>query len=480
MAQKNDLVVLSILIVLIGIFYFSTVRDGQGWDDDFSMYIHHAKNTAEGVPYGNTGYIYNPYRPSVGPRTYPPVFPILLAPVYKYRGIDLSAMKDVVIVFLLLSLVVFYLILRTRMNSAYAISLTALVGLNPYFWQSKDAVVSDIPFLAFTYTALLLIDRTQPAEGWTMKSVVRTLPIAFFCYLSYGTRSLGILVMVGLVIYDVIRFRKISRSTFLILFLFALFAVPQTLLLHSERSYFDQLAISPGTILHNVIGYGHCLYGLFYNGHIKVIGFIIFVPLCLLGFVGYFARVLSKVTVFEIFFFCYAIVIIVWPSYQGERFLIPLIPLFLFYALFPLYQWATGAGKTNCRIIAIFLISAIFASYISRYAMFDFGPIRDGVGKKESTELFAYIRENTPPDSIIIFLKPRALTLYTGRAASVYHRAKNYRDLWDYMQEIRATHIIVSNLFEGDRVYLTSFVEKYGSDLQETYRNSDFGVYRIR
>ena len=68
---------------LIGLFYLATIRPGHAWGDDFAQYIHHARNLATGVPYAATGYIYNPYNPTIGPRTYPPGFPLLLAPVVK-------------------------------------------------------------------------------------------------------------------------------------------------------------------------------------------------------------------------------------------------------------------------------------------------------------------------------------------------------------------------------------------------------------
>src|SRR5262245_21869490 len=88
------------VVLSIGAFYLLTLRQGHGWGDDFSMYIHHAKNLAEGVPYGKTGYIYNPYihlytsdQAQIGPQTYPPVVPLLLTPIYYLWGLNLNAFK---------------------------------------------------------------------------------------------------------------------------------------------------------------------------------------------------------------------------------------------------------------------------------------------------------------------------------------------------------------------------------------------------
>ena len=52
----------------------------------------------------NTGYIYNPAIPVYSPRMYPPVFPLLLAPVYKMFGLSLLPMKLEQVFFIVLTL----------------------------------------------------------------------------------------------------------------------------------------------------------------------------------------------------------------------------------------------------------------------------------------------------------------------------------------------------------------------------------------
>jgi hypothetical protein len=71
----------ALLILAIAGFQVATIRSGQDWGDDFAMYILHARNIAQGRDYAATGYIYNPDYPSLGPVTYPPVFPLLLSPI---------------------------------------------------------------------------------------------------------------------------------------------------------------------------------------------------------------------------------------------------------------------------------------------------------------------------------------------------------------------------------------------------------------
>src|SRR5688572_24452072 len=95
------------LLALIAVFQFASVLPGHDWGDDFSMYIAHARNIVEGIPYSDTGYIYNPDEP-IGPPRASPGLPLLLAPVYATRGVDLVAMKGVMIISFIAGLALIY------------------------------------------------------------------------------------------------------------------------------------------------------------------------------------------------------------------------------------------------------------------------------------------------------------------------------------------------------------------------------------
>ena len=128
--------------VLIGMFYVVTIREGHDWGDDFSMYIHHAQNIAHGKSYVETGYIYNPLNPAVGPRAYPPGFPLLLAPVVKLFGLDLWPLKVVVVGFFVGSLLAIVLLFRSALPPAHLAALVLVMGFNPFFWEFKDHILS--------------------------------------------------------------------------------------------------------------------------------------------------------------------------------------------------------------------------------------------------------------------------------------------------------------------------------------------------
>src|SRR2546423_1632138 len=77
----------------ITVFHVATLRAGHSWGDDFVQSLAPARTLAWGRPYARPGYVSAPRRADVGPRSYPPLYPLLLAPVYAVRGLDFRALK---------------------------------------------------------------------------------------------------------------------------------------------------------------------------------------------------------------------------------------------------------------------------------------------------------------------------------------------------------------------------------------------------
>ena len=141
---------LGFLLAIITAFHVATVREGHLWGDDFAMYIHHAQNIAESRPYADAGYIYNPAIPVYGPRMYPPVFPLLLAPLYKVFGLSLLPMKLEQVFFIISTLALIFMLWHRELGTGYCLALVGILGFNPAFWWAKENILSDLPFLLFS------------------------------------------------------------------------------------------------------------------------------------------------------------------------------------------------------------------------------------------------------------------------------------------------------------------------------------------
>lgn len=479
-------VVLGVVVLGIGAVHLASLREGHIWGDDFAEYLLHARNLVEGSPYAAIGYVYNPHYPAIGPPTYPPGCPLILAPVYALFGLNLTALKVEMIALFLVFLVAVYLCFGEALGFCRALALVAIVGLNHYFLKDANTIGSDMPFLALVYLGLWMLQKAEAAPPDTWRRSATLLAAGALAYLAYSTRSLGALLIPAMLAQEVLSRRRITWPAVLATGLFLVLAALQACFFHSDRHYLDQLGAGPMVLVHNAANYLVRFATFWHSGYLKAPSMLLFAAFSLLAILGYVETLRRHVTICEVFIILYVGVILLWPSYQGERYLYPVLPLYVYYGLRGLdHRWiASRAGLR--RAVAAILAVAIGLTYAGRLAGLPRGPLAEGVAKRQSLELFDYLRNSTSKDDVIVFIKPRAMALFTGRKASVYHRAED-QALWDYFRQIRASRLVV---VENDHAmagaetpemldFLRKFVQRNNKRLERVFRNSDFSVYRF-
>jgi hypothetical protein len=469
------------LIALIGAWYLGTLRTGHEWGDDFCLYLRHTRNLAEGADYADTGYLYNPAFPSLSPRTYPPLFPVLLLPAYAWFGLNLQVMKAEVVLLFLAFLGAVYVRFRSELPRGARLALVTCLGLNPYFWDYKDRLLSEVPFLLFTYLALHFIARSFRAERTRWRRMPDAVLAGACVYLSCATRSVGVVLVPCLVLEALWRERRLfNPALFVALAVFAFGVLVQRTLLPADGSYLDQLVFDPALFVLNAVSLAKAM-GLFAaNGYSESLRDILFLVLTGFALAGFILRVRVALGVHEFFAMLYGSAIVIWPSSEwNQRFLLPLVPLYAAYVL----HGIRAAWSTIPRAVAlpagIGLTAAVLASYVGQYTRMEFGTLREGIGKADTIALFDFIRDHTSGDDVFLFQKPRALALFTRRKASALHTPASDGDLWAYLGRINATHVVVSPLFADSYRALRPFVERHPDRLHEVYENADFVVYRI-
>ena len=501
--MRRTSVLSTVMISCIGIFYLMTIREGHNWGGDFSLYIQHAKNIIEGIDYRHSGFIPNPNEIMLSPKTYPPLFPLLLAPIYKLFGIDITIMKIEIIVFFILSLFVIYRCFNDFVQDRYSIAIVMLMSFNPYFWEFKDNIIPDSLFLLITFLAMNFIHGRLTKNKWSTHVVLAGTGCGFLLYLSYSARSVGLLLLISLIVFDLIKNNGLSRFSCFAAGTFALFYLLQRLFFHSDSSYFDQLLVNigdyPGIIFENIRLYKQSFSFFWDNGYYPAftkILFFVMSGLSLSGFVltkwdsasisherGYVYRIRANMTIYDVFFVLYLGFILCWPANEKMRYLIPIIPIYLYYII-ACFQW--GAGRRDEKGLNVLFIAVMFvilSSYTGKYVydhdFFPTRPIVEGVKKTETIKFFEYIRNHTKDSDIIVFKKPRVLALYTGRRSSIYSDYNNDRKFWSYISKIEAKYLVWNKyLNKGDR--LLQFVKNNKDNFKTVYVNPDFKVYRIK
>jgi 4-amino-4-deoxy-L-arabinose transferase-like glycosyltransferase len=203
----------SLLIALLGVitlFHVLTIRPGQGWGDDWAQYVAHAKNLVEGRSYDDTGYIYNGAA-RYAPRIYPPGFPVLLAPIYALRGLDLEALKIPVILSFIGALIMFAALAARWDGAASALIATAVAGFHPFFRDFKNHILSDLPFAFLLLTAIAASERILEGEKRERDDFRWGLVVGVTWWLAYSVRTVAVVLPVAFVLVALLRGASHSR-----------------------------------------------------------------------------------------------------------------------------------------------------------------------------------------------------------------------------------------------------------------------------
>ena len=476
---KRQFAIVVLLVAAVASFDCATIRDGHVWGDDFALYIQHAKNIVQHVRYDQTNYIFDPQNPGVGPRTYPPGYPLILSLVYWHFGLNFTAMKiENILVFALFLLVLFF-ILRTELPFLYVVATIAMIGFNPYLWDFKDTVTSDISFLFISYLTLLLIRhlyRSFPQKlHW-----IETVGVAILLCLSYATRSIGLVFIPVLFLYELVRFRKVSRLALAITIIGLIGWAIQGRVLHGDGDYFRQISLNPRLIASNIVSSMKELEQLyFWPSHLTRLNrdfrLFVFVALTALAAFGYVTRICREVTIYDLFLPLYMATLSLFRCFD-LRYVLPAVPLFLLYVFSGLQALPAFRTLEPKKYVFIILLLSTGAIHLNAYSRLTFAVIPEGIGRKESVQLFNYIKANTDPAAVFIFRKPRALGLLGERRASIYHLYRDENDLWSYFKRIGAEYLVEGPM---DEPYWHSFIASQRSKLLEVYSNPDFTIYKI-
>ena len=464
------------IIALVAAFHLLTIRPGHYWGDDFAQYILHARNIAEGLPYGDTGYIYNPANPFLAPRTYPPVYPLILAPIIRWSGMNLEAMKVATLLFLPAALLVIFLLFRRDLRFRHAAALIAMLGFSPFLWDFKDGIRSDLPFLFFLYLALLGARLAADPDISSRRKWAYIVMAGVATCLAFGSRTLGILLIPAFLFSDLVVHKKPTRVTVSITLMFILWMVIQARLGGRDASYLDQYAgWTPRVLLENAL-YAASLAYFWANGYSKLAAGLLCMVFCGLAGLGYLGRIRQRVTAFEVFLPLYVAVILSWPAMQGLRFFVPILPLLLFYSFAGLDRLRLAGRVRAERTVFGVLMTAVLVSFAADYTTLEFGSMAAGIHTRNSQEFFRFVSTNTAPDAVFVFVKPRALALCTGRRSAACHTPRNDSDLLYFFREISADYAVLGPVEDKP---LTQLVEQHGDAFTPVYTNEDFTLYRI-
>jgi hypothetical protein len=183
--------------------------------------------------------------------------------------------------------------------------------------------------------------------------------------------------------------------------------------------------------------------------------------------------------VFLLYFVIWLLLMITWPSWQGPRFIFPLLPIFVYFTF---QGMKTAAGKLPPGYVrygqwAVYgfwiLVAAsfLFQSAASAYTNLQNGRMINGPFDSYSREVYDYIQEKTPADSVIVFFKPRAMRLLTGHDSLMSTECERI---------LQGDLLVLSRKVGDNQQIPPDKIDACSLPLEEVLRNSRFIVYKIQ
>ena len=458
----------------------STLTRGHEWGDDFASYIMQAQSilngqTAEFVE-RNTFTIFQSSI-QIGPVAYPWGYPLILAPALFLNGVHALTLKLPGLFFFAGFLICLFLLINHRLTRTESLLLVSLFAFNPTLIKFLDQILSDIPFLFFIFLALLLMMEVKAKQN-TRENIF----LGVVMFFAFFIRTTGIILLASFLVYQASCFYReqeerkalVKTSAIVVLAFGLLWLLTSLIFPNGQGSYFEQLkGLTPAIFQENISGYFSVFEIFLGTGPAWT---YIFYMLFIFFLIGAWARRITDQPLI-IFFALYFMAMLFWPEWQGIRFIFPLLPIFIYFAFQGIraiiqklpekYRQVLEAVSYGfwLLIVGIFL----FSSATRAYANLQDNRKINGPFDPYSSDVYNYIKANTPPDSVIVFFKPRAMRLFTDR---------NTLMSMDCERLLLGDYIVISKKAENSQVPPNE-IDKCGLALKNLFENQRFVVYEV-
>jgi 4-amino-4-deoxy-L-arabinose transferase-like glycosyltransferase len=478
--MRNGILFAIVIVALI--LGSARLTRGHEWGDDFASYIMQTKSIWDGTTQqfieDNSFTIFESSA-QIGPVSYPWGYPLILTPMYAIKGNSPLALKLPGLLFFGGFLICLYLLVSKRLTSAEGLLFVSLFAVNPMLIDFLDQILSDIPFLFFSTLALalLLSERSGPLYYVLLGAAIAS---AFFI------RTPGLLLLASFLIIEAYKlwrdratrewFTARLRNILIVLFTFSvLWAMYALLFPGGGESYFEQYqAFRWETMLGFISGYFQ-VFSLFFGESVS--WRYLYYLLCIFFLIGLWTRRKNE-PVFLLFFALWMILLITWPFWQGPRFIFPLLPIFIYFtfhgmkvSINKLPQAYHRTGQAAFYGFWLFIIGAfLFTSGTRAFDNARNGRTINGPYDPVSREMYEFLQDETPSDSVVVFFKPRAMRLMTGRDTLMIYECAGL---------LKGDFVALSKKVGENNQVPPERIDSCNLPLEEVFENRRFVIYEI-
>ena len=412
------------------------MHQGHSWGgDDYALYIKEAENISKGIPFYKTGFVFYDRNICFSPPQYPPGFPLLLAPIVKIWGLSILPMCYFNTVLLVALILTVFAWLRKQMGDLSAICISLLIGYSGIMIDIKQSVWSDLPCLLFVMLYLLYRRAAvfKPLRILllmalaTMAVMIRTQAI-----LLIGAEVLLLLSNAGMALYKRQPLNKsiLLPGAYIIIGVTALHFVVNRFIFYTPTSaggfylnYLKEVAHTgiPTLFRNNVNFLIQTINGFFYyetdNGFRTALVTMMQSAGLSFTLIGFVVSVRKGIKIEDIFF-CLMIGLMLYYPIHDSRYFLPAIAIVYYYCYLALQKILPALSSVSTRKTGVAITLACLLTGL-RYMKSTTNPPVGYVPATKDFQAFRYIQTHVNDSDIILFSRPRFLTLYTNKKSMV-------------------------------------------------------------
>jgi hypothetical protein len=474
--------------------FFIGINDIHNWGDDYAQYILEAKNIAAGKPYYRTGYIYNDLNPEYAPPHYPPGFPLLLAPLVKFTGIAIKPMLYLITLLMVAMLFTFFAYFKKHIGTVTALCLAIIGVYCGAMMELKGSVLSDIPAALFVAIYLLLRNKTE----FSWKEIVGLALIAAMATL---TRSQSVLLIFAEIIFFLITivkgliqksfsvkslYQHISiRISVVFLVIYLLISVLSSTPGRSYDFYMNLFHIPVDGLWARIGGNFNYLIELFkyllrYNTNdlfLQALVSIVEYASLIFVLIGFVISMTKKINIDGLFFILTCGMIVVLSVYQGPRYLLPVLPIYLFYCYEGFRPLVPFIIKAKGKVLAVVFTLVYLLLGFHHFKVVSLPPNETPYTMQDAMA-FDYIRNKINDSDIIVFSKPRALTLYTGKRTINMAWQVSPEKNKEKFESLKVKYMLARKGLDDDQII--HYLNETRSAIDTTTINELYTLYTVR
>ncbi|MFC7516875.1 hypothetical protein ACFQUU_17855 [Herbaspirillum sp. GCM10030257] len=486
-------------VVILGFFLLALMSQNpqHPWGDDWAQYVLHAQNILTGNAYADTGYLFNPDFPNVGPPTYPPGLPLLLVPTLAAYGVNILAFKIVSLVCTVLALLVAFRLLSVVVGQDNALITILVLTLHPYVWELGQTISSEAPYLLFNLAVLWWAVRPVSRGA---AAIAAGMLLGLLIFYSVSVRSIGITLLPAVIIYGWAHRKPLAwlMATAITL---AVMIWLQSRFLVQPTVYENELKVPTiGLLVGNAYGYLNALSRWFPLP--AGLGIVSATAVAVLAAVGAWSicmrpqaangpaatgvrAIAARVPLVLWYLAFYLGALWVAAIVPDARYLLPVMPIIIGFAVAgAAFVFRRFSASRSITLAAVVLLAAYCAALHFRASNIDFRESSVEVATcGPCLEMFTFVRTTTPSTSVVMFVKPRAMALLGERPS--WRPANRYtlEELQRNMRERRIDIVVTgapgskfSELFPPSEAQAQLI---RGSTTQLLFRNSMFDVIQF-